>query len=202
MRNRKPAEDRKTDIVAAVLALADRIGPDRLTTNDVARTVGVTQAAIFRHFPTKADLWSAVGEAVADRLTSVWQRAIEGHTDPTDRIRALIATQLQQIEATPALPAILHSRELNVDNATLRERFRGVLQQYQGLLVANLEGMAANGTLMKTVQPPDAAVLLTSLVQGIAIRWSLGSRRFAIVPEGMRLLDVQLALFAGKENSG
>lgn len=202
MRSRKPAEDRKADIVAAVLALADRIGPDRLTTNDVAQAVGVTQAAIFRHFPTKAELWSAVGEAVADRLTAAWQQALEAHAGPTDRVRALIATQLQQIEATPALPAILHSRELNVDNATLRDRFRGLLLQYQGLLVANLEGMAANGTLMKSVQPPDAAVLLTSLVQGIAIRWSLGSRRFAILPEGMRLLDVQLTLFTRKEGFG
>lgn len=201
MLRRKPAEDRKADIVAAVLVLADRIGPDRLTTNDVAQAVGVTQAAIFRHFPTKAELWSAVGEAVADRLTEAWQQALEADEDPKARLRALIATQLQQIEATPALPAILHSRELNVDNATLRDRFRGLLLQYHGLLVANLEGMAANGGLAKTVQPSDAAVLLTSLVQGIAIRWSLGSRKFAIVPEGMRLLDVQLTLFARKQGS-
>ena len=59
MLQRKPAEDRKTDIVEALLRLADQIGPDRLTTNDIAREVGVTQAAIFRHFPTKAELWSA-----------------------------------------------------------------------------------------------------------------------------------------------
>lgn len=45
---------------------------------------------------------------------------------PKDRLRALIATQLRQIETTPALPAILHSRELNVDNAILREKFRGL----------------------------------------------------------------------------
>jgi hypothetical protein len=43
------------------------------------------------------------------------------------------------------------------------------------------------------------AVLLTSLVQGIAIRWSLGSRSFSLEAEGLRLLDVQLALFAGRE---
>ena len=53
MLNRKSAEDRKTEIIEALLGLADRIGPDRLTTNDIAREVGVTQAAIFRHFPTK-----------------------------------------------------------------------------------------------------------------------------------------------------
>lgn len=199
MLRRKSAEDRKTEIVAAVLDLADRIGPDRLTTNDVAQEVGVTQAAIFRHFPTKAELWTAVGDSIADRLESAWKRALDGDDRPLGRLRALIVEQLQQIEETPALPAILHSRELNVDNAALRERFRRVLMQYQAHLMANLEGIAAGGAMGRTVQPKDAAVLLTSLVQGIAIRWSLGSRSFAIVPEGMRLLEVQLALFGCRE---
>ncbi len=199
MIRRKPAEDRKTDIVEALLRLADQIGPDRLTTNDVAREVGVTQAAIFRHFPTKADLWSAVGEVIAARLAEAWQQALNTNTTPKDRLRALIAAQLRQIEATPALPAILHSRELNVDNATLRERFRGLLMQFQTHLIANLDGMVADGTMNPDMRSQDAAVLLTSLVQGIAIRWSLGARGFALQAEGLRLLDVQLALFACKE---
>lgn len=199
MLQRKPAEDRKTDIVEALLRLADQIGPDRLTTNDVAREVGVTQAAIFRHFSTKAELWSAVGEVIASRLAEAWQQALAANTTPKDRLRALIAAQLRQIETTPALPAILHSRELNVDNAILRDRFRGLLMQYQAHLVANIQGMIADGTINPDVKPQDAAVLLTSLVQGIAIRWSLGSRGFALQAEGLRLLDVQLALFACKE---
>ncbi len=59
---RKSAERRKAEIVIVVLALADRIGPDRVTTGAVATAIGVTQAALFRHFPTKAALWQAVAE--------------------------------------------------------------------------------------------------------------------------------------------
>ena len=201
MQQRKPAEDRKADIVEALLRLADRIGPDRLTTNDIAREVGVTQAAIFRHFPTKADLWSAVGEVIAERLHEAWTQAMTENETPAARLRALIAAQFRQIEARPAMPAILHSRELNVDNANLRESVRGILMQYQAHLVSNLEGMVADGSISDEITSQDAAVLLTSLVQGLAIRWSLGSRSFALEPEGMRLLDVQLALFANKRDT-
>jgi len=201
MLRRKPAGDRKTEIIEALLGLADQIGPDRLTTNDIAREVGVTQAAIFRHFPTKAELWSGAGEVIAERLQDAWAAALAAPHTPQGRLRALIAAQLHQIETCPALPAILHSRELNVDNADLRERFRGLLMQYQGHLVASLEGMIADGSMAPQVRPADAAVLLTSLVQGIAIRWSLGSRGFALQHEGLRLLDVQLALFACREGT-
>lgn len=199
MLRRKPAEDRKADIVAAVLMLSDRIGPDRLTTNDVAQAVGVTQAAIFRHFPTKAELWAAVGDVIADRLADAWQRAVGEQDTPQARLTALVTAQLRQIEATPALPYILHSRELNVENRALRDRFGQILAQYQAFLVDALQDMAVGGSLSRAIAPQDAAVLLTSLVQGLAIRWSLGSRSFALVPEGRRLLAIQLALFTGKE---
>lgn len=196
---RMPAEDRKAEIVAALLHLADRIGPDRLTTTDIARAVGVTQAAIFRHFPTKADLWSRVGEVIAGRLEGAWQAALTGHAAEADRLRALVAAQLNQIERCPALPVILHSRELNADNAALRERFRGLLAQYQAHLAGCLEGMSADGEIAGHVAPRDAALILVALVQGTAIRWSLGARSFPLETEGLRLLDVQLALFAGRE---
>lgn len=201
MLRRKSAEDRKAEIIEALLCLADRIGPDRLTTNDIAREVRVTQAAIFRHFPTKSELWSEAGNVIAGRLQDTWATALASHATPQDRLRALIAAQLNQIETCPALPAILHSRELNVDNADLRERFRELLMQYQGHLVASLKGMIADGSMAPHVRPADAAVLLTSLVQGIAIRWSLGSRGFPLQEEGLRLLDVQLALFACREGT-
>lgn len=207
MSRRKPAADRKADIVAATLVLADRIGPDRLTTNNVAREVGVTQAAIFRHFPTKAELWAAVGEALSLRLTRAWDEALAAHTAPDAapsstphaRLRALIGTQLRQIEASPALPAILHSRELGVDNTALRNSCANLVQRFHGHLVANLRALSESGALRHGLPAEDAATLLVSLVQGVAIRWTLGARNFSLPDEGLRLFDLQLALFTRDE---
>ena len=122
---RKSAAERKADIVAALLLLADRIGPDRLTTTDIAREVGVTQAAVFRHFPTKAALWTSAAEGIAALLESGWQAAIAANPRPRDRLRALLAVHLSLNETCPAMPAILNSRELAADDAALRARFCG-----------------------------------------------------------------------------
>ncbi len=116
---RKTSDLRKAEIVATILALADQIGPDRVTTGAVANEVGVTQAALFRHFPTKAAMWSAVADQVAETLTHAWNAAVALSELPVDRIRALIRAQLDQIAATPAMPMLLFSRELNVENAAL-----------------------------------------------------------------------------------
>ena len=199
MSGRQSADERKAQIVAEVLRLADEIGPDRLSTTDVARAVGVSQPAIFRHFPTKGALWLAVAEAIADRLQQAWAEAEAAANGPHARLKALIGAQLSAISETPALPSILFSRELQVDNQALRDVFRGLLGSFQGRLVAAIRDSQVKGDLRRDVGPEDVAVLLTSLVQGVAIRWTLGARGFSLVAEGVRLFDVQMGLLKAQE---
>lgn len=195
---RKTSEFRKAEIVGTILGLADRIGPDRVTTGAVAAEVGVTQAAVFRHFPTKAAMWNEVADHVADVLTTAWEEALAGTDLPVDRVKALVGAQLDQITATPAMPMLLYSRELNVENAALREAFRGRLAAFHGHLMREVAEGQRNQALRGDVAAADVAALLTSLVQGVAIRWSLGARDFDLRPEGLRLLDVQLRLLVEK----
>jgi AcrR family transcriptional regulator len=195
---RKTSDLRKAEIVATIFGLADRIGPDRVTTGAVATEVGVTQAAIFRHFPTKAAMWNAVADHVADALTKAWDAALAQADLPVERIKALIGAQLGQIAATPAMPMLLFSRELNVENADLRVAFRGRLAAFGGHLAREVAAGQRAHALRSDVAAADAAVLLASLVQGVAIRWSLGARDFALHAEGLRLLDVQLHLLSAK----
>jgi AcrR family transcriptional regulator len=192
---RKSAEIRKVEIVAAMLRLADELGPDRLTTMAVAKAVGVTQPGIFRHFPTKQDLWLAVAEQIAQTMTEAWDVVLANETTPPERITALITAQLGQIVAHPAIPAILHSRELHTENAALRAQFIALMTRFQTLLVEALAKGSAQGAFRSDLVPKDAATLLISLIQGLAIRWSLGQRAFSLKDEGGRLLACQIDLF-------
>jgi AcrR family transcriptional regulator len=196
---RKSADLRKAQIVATILDLADRIGPDRVTTSAVAMEIGVTQAAIFRHFPTKAEMWVAVADHVAGLLTAAWAEALEGSRLPVERLKALVGAQLDQITANPALPMLLFSRELNVENTALRAAFRDRLATLHGLLMREVSAGQRDNALLKDVAPGDVAILLTSLIQGLAIRWVLGTRDFVLRDEGLRLLAVQLRLLGMRE---
>lgn len=192
---RKPADQRKSEIVATMLRLADELGPDRLTTQAVATAVGLTQPAIFRHFPSKQDLWLAVAELISDSLTDSWGQAVAGSNDPITRIRALVLGQLQQIETMPAIPSILFSRELHVENDALRQSVLHLMTDLLALLTRELAAAQTAGAVDPQLSPKDGALLLISLVQGLAIRWTLGKRQFSLQDQGRALLDTQLRLF-------
>lgn len=191
---RMSAETRKAEIVAATLRLADEIGPDRLTTQAIADAVGLTQPGIFRHFPSKQALWQAVGETMDAQMSANWQAVLCGTSAPQDRLCALILAQLAQIERTPAIPAILHSRELRAENPELHNRFRALMLRFLDLLKTELTRAQEAGLVRRDLDRGDGALLLMSLVQGLAMRWALGGRAFALQDEGRRLVAMQLAL--------
>lgn len=196
MRIRKTAEARKVEIIDATLRLADKLGPERLTTEAVANAVGLTQPGIFRHFPKKQDLWEAVAARVGAMMNARWARAQSPDAAPIDQIRALIAAQLRLIQSTPAIPAILFSRELHTKNEGLRIAFFGLLSRFHRMIAAEVGRACERGELHGELDPDDAAFLIVGLVQGLAVRWSISGRSFDLTGDGCRLLEVQLNGFA------
>jgi len=196
MRIRKPAEERKSEIVEAALRLADKVGPDRLTTGQIAEAVGLTQAALFRHFPKKQDLWEAVAARIGERFQQRWIAIERGPADPIDRLRTIVAAQLKLIQSTPAIPAILFSRELHVENRALRVIFATFMANFHNRIERLIAAAQDEGRLRGEVAAADAAYLIIGLVQGLAVRWSISGRDFDLAEEGQRLLELQLSGFA------
>lgn len=78
-RKKLPAEERRAVTVEAVVALAAEQNPNAITTAAIAKRMGLTQGALFRHFPNKDAILQAVIEWVAERLLARVDKAVQGH---------------------------------------------------------------------------------------------------------------------------
>jgi len=192
---RKSADERKAEIVDAAIRLAGEIGPDRLTTERLAREVGISQAGIFRHFPTKGDIWWAVAQRIGGLMGRKVEQSGSEEANPTDILRKLVLDHLSFIEKTPAIPAILFSRELHAENEKMRAFFAGLIASRQCRFSKLIAAEIATGGFRKSLDPDDAAYLILALIQGLAMRWSLNARCFDLVAEGRRLIDLLLVGF-------
>ncbi len=189
VKTRKPAAERKAQIVDEAMRLAADLGPDRMTTQKLADAVGITQAAIFRHFPNKSEIW----QAVADRIgTALPAKILESDAPPLDRIRAIVQRQFEFIVKTPSIPAILYSRELHAENEALRKQFSAMITRRQQLFSGLFKAASKAGDIRPDLDPDDAARLVLAFIQGMAMRWSMEERSFDLVADGMRLLELQL----------
>ncbi len=191
VKTRKPAAERKTQIIDEAMRLAAELGPDRMTTQKLADAVGITQAAIFRHFPNKSEIW----QAVANRIGSAMPAKLLESDEPA-ALRAVVKRQFEFIEKTPAIPAILYSRELHAENEALREQFLGMVNRRQALFARLFSEAIETGDFSTELDANDAANLALALIQGLAMRWSMEKHGFDLVAEGTRLFELQLKGYA------
>jgi TetR/AcrR family transcriptional regulator len=95
---RLPASDRRRQLVETALDFFSRKGFGGTTTKEIAAAAGVTEAIIFRHFPTKSDLYNAVldhhhnSEHVADCIAQC--KACMDRNDDEGLVRTIIETIL------------------------------------------------------------------------------------------------------------
>lgn len=189
---RKKSTDRKAEIVAAMLVLVTELGPDRVTTQAVANRVGITQAGVFRHFPTKRDLWHAVADWVVAEAQRRWTAAYTNNDCPLNSIKRVIGAQLKFIHDTPAVHSLIFSRELHIQNEELRQAFYCMATKFQDLLIDLVRQSQVNGVLPNEPPPKMIASLLLTFSPGLATQWSLSGRAFNLVLEGERLLAIML----------
>ena len=82
---RQPAEARQAEMVQAVLCLAAQQEPASITTTDIAKAVGLSQGAVFRHFPNKQAIWLNVAQWLEATLLPLVQTAAQSSPRPADQ---------------------------------------------------------------------------------------------------------------------
>ena len=102
-----PADERRAVTVEAVVALAADQNPSEITTTAIAKHMGLTQGALFKHFPTKESIVEAVLDWVAERLLSRVDRAIEGAPSPVAAIEAVFTAHVAFVAEHPGVPRML-----------------------------------------------------------------------------------------------
>ncbi len=201
MNRRKSSQDRKVEILAATLELAFEVGPDHVTTGEIAAKLGLTQPAIYKHFPKKKDIWQAVGEMLCEQIEENILGCIRAVQKPVDRLRQLVFNHLHLVLKTPALPEIMVVRDPTGTLIEARRQIRTAMGEYHRAVTQELALLHAAGQLRAGLRPDDAAALLAGAVQGLVLRLIVTRDPTPLLHEGERLLDLQLSLLINEREN-
>lgn len=164
------AEERRERTVEAVIDLAATENPADITTMDIARRMGVTQGALFRHFPTKNAILEAVIGWVAARLMARIERASRDATSPLAAIEATFDNHVDLIARYPGVPRMLFGELQRADPTPARQMAQTLLRQYderlRSLIIAGKEA----GELAPATDESAAATLFIGMIQGLAVQ--------------------------------
>lgn len=171
-----PADERRAATVEAVVDLAAEQNPSDITTTAIAQRMGLTQGALFRHFPTKDAILQAVMSWVTERLLARVDKAAEGTTSPVAALEAVFMTHIDFVSEHPGVPRMLFG-ELQRPGETLPKRMvQTLIQHYGERLHRLLEAGKVQGELDAGLDVDAAAVLFIGTIQGLVMQSLLAGK--------------------------
>lgn len=189
---RFPTETRQAEIVAAALRLAQSCSPSSITTMDLARAVGLTQGALFKHFPSKEAIWLAAMSWVAKHLLRTLNDAAQQSPTPVEALHRVFNAHVAFVMAHPGVPRMIFHELQQPEDSQLKQQVRLLMQGYRQLLLGLLGSAAQRGDLVPELDAPAAATLFLGIVQGLVMQSMMSGQISSMQAEAPRVFHLYL----------
>jgi len=165
-----PADERRAATVEAVVALAAQTNPSDISTTAIAKHMGVTQGALFRHFPTKESIIEAVMGWVADRLLARIDAATRKAATPLAALEAVFMTHVEFVTIHPGVPRMLFGELQRAEMNGPKRLVQALIARYSERVRALLAQGKAAGEIRANMDEGSAALLFVGMVQGLVMQ--------------------------------
>jgi AcrR family transcriptional regulator len=159
----------RDDIIRTALAYFAQHGYHGASMREIARQVGLSQAGLLHHFPTKAELLTAV-LASRDRLSqAAGTQAMQRAHDPLAGMTAVIADNTSNRQLVQMFMVV--SAEATFEGHPAHEYFRRRSQVVIGLMRTGLEEALEQGLVRSDIDLDRAARQCQALMYGLQAQW-------------------------------
>ncbi len=166
----KPGE-RRIQILQALASMLEQPGAERITTAALAARLEVSEAALYRHFASKAQMFEGLIEFIEQAVFSLVNQIAEreaGATDPAAGARhagKVVTMLLQFAEKNPGMTRVMVGDALVFENERLQQRMNQFFDKIESTLKQCLRD-GATASMTPTADAQVQASVLTAFVVG------------------------------------
>ena len=161
---RKP--QRRQQILEALARMLEANPGNRITTAGLAREVGVSEAALYRHFPSKTKMFEGLIEFIEDTLFSRIHIILAEEQTAAQRCEKMLMLLLVFSERNPGLTRILTGDALAGETERLHQRVAQLYDRFEMQLKQVIREAEIREGLRPSIPLPAAANLLMAAAEG------------------------------------
>ncbi|TNF52627.1 MAG: nucleoid occlusion factor SlmA [Burkholderiales bacterium] len=166
-RKRPRPGERRIQILQALAAMLEQPGAERVTTAALAGRLEVSEAALYRHFASKAQMFEGLIEFIEQSVFGLANQLDEREADPRIRCRKLVTLLLQFGEKNPGMARVMVGDALVHENERLQQRMNLFFDKIESTLRQHLREVAVlGGTQTPTVDAQADASVITAFCVG------------------------------------
>jgi TetR/AcrR family transcriptional regulator len=192
-RKRPRPGERRVQILETLATMLQEPGAERVTTAALAAKLDVSEAALYRHFASKAQMFEGLIEFIEQSVFTLVNQIVERESDAAVQVQKVLAVLLQFGEKNPGMTRVMVGDALVFENDRLTARMNQVFERIESQLRQSLRQRAeASGSTTPTVDANAQASVLTAFAIGRLQRFA----RSGFKKSPTEHLDVALRLFA------
>ncbi|GGX47567.1 nucleoid occlusion factor SlmA [Saccharospirillum salsuginis] len=157
---------RRDQILQALAHMLETSPGQTITTARLAKAVGVSEAALYRHFPSKAKMFEGLIEFIEDTLFSRVNRILQEEQSAVPRVEAVLTLLLAFAERNPGMCRILIGDALAGEVERLRSRVAQVFDRLETQIKQIIREAEIREGIRTTVTSTQAANLLLAAAEG------------------------------------
>ena len=157
---------RQLDIMQNLVKMLEANGPVKITTASLAKQCGITEAAIYRHFPSKRKIYEGLVDFCEQSLFDLIG-SINSSEDPSlKKAKNIMILLVSFCEKNPGLARLLTREAFSVDEASLVNRIKQVLSKIELIIKQNLQKYEQETKKKLLLPTASSANLLLAFAEG------------------------------------
>ena len=194
VRKRPKPGERRVQILHTLASMLEQPGAERVTTAALAAKLDVSEAALYRHFASKAQMFEGLIEFIEQSVFSLVNQINEREANATVQVHKIVTLLLQFGEKNPGMTRVMVGDALVFENDRLLTRMNQFFDRVESQLRQSLRSAAeAAGSATPTVDSNAQASILTAFAVGRLQRFA----RSGFKRSPTEHLDVALRLLVG-----
>ena len=188
---------RREQILQAVVHMLEANPGGKITTANIAKTVGVSEAALYRHFPSKAKMFEGLIEFIEDAIFSRTSRILQDFDEADVRCEKTMTLVLTFAEKNPGMCRLLAGDALAGETDRLRQRIHQFFERLETQLKQILREAELREQKVTSIPLAATANMLTALIEGRIrqyVRTEFSVSPTQHWPEQWKLINQQLLL--------
>ncbi len=172
-RKRPRPGERRVQILQTLAAMLEQPGAERITTAALAAKLEVSEAALYRHFASKAQMFEGLIEFIESSVFALVNQITEREASGAVQAQRIVAMVLQFGEKNPGMTRVMVGDALVFENERLSQRMNQFFDRVESQLRQSLRAAAETAaSSTPTVEANAIASALTALTVGRLQRYA------------------------------
>jgi len=170
---------RRKQIINALRKLIIQYGSEHVTVRRIAKEIGISEGAIYRHFRSKREILAFLVDYIEDNLMGDIEKS-DHQEDILEHLDHILKNHFSSIEQRKGISFLVIAEIMSLGDKGLNKKIFDVLNNYIERIKEILSKGKKVGRIRQDIDLDIAAVTFFSMIQGLVTMWALSDYKFTL----------------------